>query len=154
MLAQIEFPYNEINGGHTLASVSRSSQGSRIVFGHRRPAASQGAGKMELDQPNYTHEKFTESNQYWSPDSEEYAAASQLITAMRAGWRLALPRVSARQIWNSGSRPRTVYEFTLMRGSQLMIMPVLSNPYIERYIIQHDIRIIHDMVFESAVIPE
>ena len=27
-----------------------------------------------------------------------------------------------------------MYDFTLMRGSQLMIMPVLSNPYIERYI--------------------
>lgn len=109
---------------------------------------------MELHQSNYTHEKFTESDQYWSPDSETYAAASQLITAMRAGWHLALPRVSARQIWNSGSRPRTVYAFTLMRGSQLMMMPVLSNPYIERYIIQHDIRIIYDAAAESAVIPE
>ncbi len=108
---------------------------------------------MELEQTIYTHEKFTESDQYWSPDSEAYAAASQLISLMRDGWSLALPRVSARQIWHSGSRPRTVYDFTLMRGSQLMIMPVLSNPYIERYLIQHDIRIIHDVSQGSAVIP-
>ncbi len=109
---------------------------------------------MELGQRIYTHEKFTESDQYWSPESEDYAAASQLISAMRAGWHLALPRVSARQVWNSGSRPRTVYEFTLMRGSQLMIMPVLSNPFIERYIIQKDIRIIYDISTECAVIPD
>lgn len=109
---------------------------------------------MELGQNIYTHEKYTEADQYWSAESEDYAAASQLISAMREGWILALPRVSARQVWNSGSRPRTVYDFTLMRGSQLMIMPVLSNPYIERYIIQNDIRIIFDAAQDCAVIPD
>ena len=73
---------------------------------------------------------------------------------MRHGWMLALPRVSARQVWHGGSRPRTVYDFTLMRGSQLMIMPVLSNPFIERYIIQNDIRIIYDIAQDGAVIPD
>ena len=109
---------------------------------------------MELNQNIYTHDKFTENEQYWSPDSETYAAASQLITAMRAGWILALPRVSARQVSSGGSRPCTIYDFTLMRGSQLMVMPVLSNPFVERYIIQNDIRIIYDMARERVVIPE
>ena len=109
---------------------------------------------MELGQNIYTHVKYTECDQYWSPDSEEFAAASQLISTMRDGWILALPRVSARQVWHGGSRPRTVYDFTLVRGSQLMIMPVLSNPYIERYIIQHDIRIIYDAAQDCAVIPD
>ena len=109
---------------------------------------------MELGQTLYTHEKFTEGDQYWSADSEDYAAASQLISILRDGWNLALPRVSARQIWNSGSRPRTVYDFTLMRASELMIMPVLSNPFIERYIIQNDIRVIHDGAPDRKVIPE
>lgn len=109
---------------------------------------------MELGQTIYTHEKFTESDQYWSPESEEYAAASQLITAMRSGWVLALPRVSARQVWNSGSRPRTVYDFTLLREGQLMIMPVLSNPFIERFIVQKRLRVIFDNTPNHAVIPE
>ena len=109
---------------------------------------------MEWNHNNYTHEKYTESDQYWSPESEKYAAASQLITALRAGWGLALPRVSARQIWHSGSRLSTIYEFTLMRGSQLMIMPVLSNPYIERYIVQHDIRVIAEAAAHSVVSAE
>lgn len=109
---------------------------------------------MELSQNIYTHEKFTESNQYWSSGSEKYAAASQLISAMRDGWLLALPRVSARQVWHSGSRQSTIYEFTLVRGSQLMIMPVLSNPYIERYLVQNDVRIIYDVSPECLVVPE
>ena len=111
-------------------------------------------GDVELAQNIYTHEKFTESDQYWSPTSEDYAAASQLVTALRAGWMLALPRVSARQIWHSGSRPSTVYEFTLMLGSRLMIMPVLSNPFVERFLVKHDIRIIYDVSPETEVLPD
>ena len=41
-----------------------------------------------------------------------------------------------------------------MRGSQLMIMPVLSNPYIERYIMQNDIRVIYESAQDGAVLPE
>ncbi len=108
---------------------------------------------MELAQTIYTHDKFTESIQYWCPDSETYAAASQLLSALRDDWLLALPRVRARQVWNSGSRARTLYEFTLVRGSQLMIMPVLSNPFIERYLIQNDIRVISDAVTTSVLAP-
>ena len=111
-------------------------------------------GDVELAQNIYTHEKFTESDQYWSPTSEDYAAASQLVTALRAGWMLALPRVSARQIWHSGSRPSTVYEFTLMLGSRLMIMPVLSNPFVERFLVKHDIRIIYEVSPETEVLPD
>ena len=99
---------------------------------------------MEWMNSNLTHEKYTERDQYWSPESEDYAAASQLITALRDGWILALPRVSARQVWHSGSRPTTIYDFTLVRGSQLIIMPVLGNPYIERYIVSHGIRVIYE----------
>lgn len=108
---------------------------------------------MELIQNIYTHDKFTESAQYWSPESESFAAASHLISALRAGWLLAMPRVRARQIWNSGSRARTLYEFTLVRGSQLMIMPVLTNPFVERYLIQNDIRVIYGAATENVVLP-
>ncbi|MCY3573708.1 MAG: hypothetical protein OXG92_13060 [Chloroflexi bacterium] len=101
---------------------------------------------MEVIQTIYTHDKFTESPRYWSPESENYAAASQLISALRAGWRLALPQARAHEIWNGGSRARTIYEFTLIRGSRLMIMPVLANPFVERYLIQNDIRVIFDAV--------
>ena len=98
-----------------------------------------------------THEKYTERDQYWSAESEDFAAASQLVSFLRAGWVLALPRVSARQVWHSGSRPSTVYDFTLVRGSQLVIMPVLGNPFIERYLVQHDIRVIFKAAPQAIV---
>ena len=108
---------------------------------------------MALIQHIYTHDKFIESPQYWSPESEKYAAASHLISALRAGWDLAMPRVRVREIWNSGSRARIVYEFTLVRGSQLMIMPVLANPFIERYLVQNSIRVITGASTDSVVVP-
>ncbi|MCY4146483.1 MAG: hypothetical protein OXE95_13950 [Chloroflexi bacterium] len=64
-----------------------------------------------------------------------------------------MPRVRARHIWNSGSRARTLYEFTLVRDSQLMIMPVLANPFVERYLIQNDIRVIYGAAAESVRAP-
>lgn len=109
---------------------------------------------MELWQTIYTHEKFTESKQYWCPESEEYAAASQLLSALRDGWVVALPSVQVRQIWNSGSRPRRVYDFTLLRDAQLMIMPVLTNPFIERFIAQKGIRLQSDQRPEPLALPE
>ena len=109
---------------------------------------------MQLAEKIITHEKFVEAAQYWCPESEKYAAASHLISALRNGWSLALPRARARQIWNSGSRSRTLYDFTLVRGSQLMIMPVLSNPFIERFLAQNDIRVITDLPTEPLLMPE
>ena len=109
---------------------------------------------MELDHSNYTHEKFTEQNQYWCPESEQYAAASQLLSAIRCGWRVALPSVSVRQVWKSGVRPCTIYDFALQRGAELMIMPVLSNPYVERFLMENQIRVRFDNTPEHIVLPQ
>jgi hypothetical protein len=109
---------------------------------------------MELQHSNYTHEKYTEHNQYWCPESEPYAAASQLLSAIRCGWKLALSSVSGRQVWQSGIRPCTIYEFALQRGAQLMIMPVLSNPFVERFLVENQIRVHYDNTPDHIVLPE
>ena len=41
-----------------------------------------------------------------------------------------------------------------MLGSRLMIMPVLSNPFVERFLVKHDIRIIYDVSPQTEVLPE
>lgn len=109
---------------------------------------------MEMNQRNYTHEKFTEQNQYWCPDSEEYASASQLLSALREGWMLALPGVSARQVWKGGSQPRIIYDFTLNRDEQLMVMPILSNPFIERFLFEQRVPVSFESASENIAIPE
>ena len=106
---------------------------------------------MELGYRIYTHDMYVEQAQHFCPDSETYAAASQLVSALRDGWRMALPTVRLRQVDTGGSRPRLVYEFSLARDGQIMIMPVLSNPYIERYIIQQGIGIIDESVSKALL---
>ena len=109
---------------------------------------------MHLDQTIYVHEKFTEQDVHWCSESEEYAAGNHLITALRSGWSLAAPRVEAKQVWRNRSRPLTVYHFLLARNHQTMLMPVLSNPYVERYIIQNQIAVVYDGGCDYFVVPE
>ena len=108
---------------------------------------------MHLDHTIYTHEKFTEQDLHWCPKSEEYAAGNHLLTALRSGWRLAKPEIKAEQVWKNGSRLLTVYHFALTRNHQTMRMPVLSNPYVERYIIQNRIHVVLDAEPDCLVIP-
>ena len=101
----------------------------------------------------YTHEKFTEQDLHWCPKSEEYAAGNHLLTALRSGWSLAKSEVEGKQVWKNGGCPLTVYYFALARGHQTMCMPVLSNPYVERYIIQNRILVIFDAEPDYLVVP-
>lgn len=108
---------------------------------------------MQLVHGIYTHDKFTEQHQYWCPQSEEYAAGSQLLTALRCGWTLTERRVVMREFWKSGVRPLKIYEFTLTKDHHFMVMPVLSNPYIERLIAQNKIQIVYDITPDHLVLP-
>ena len=109
---------------------------------------------MRLDHTIYTHEKFTEQDLHWCPESEAYAGGSHLITALRCGWRLAKPEVKAKPIWKNGTRLLMVYCFALTRGHQTMCMPVLGNPYVERYLIENRIRVMLDAAPGYHVMPE
>ena len=106
---------------------------------------------MELGYRIYTHDMYVEQAQHWCPESETFAAASQLISALRDGWTLALPNVRRRQVDTGGSRPRVIYDFTLVRDGELMIMPVLANPYIERFIIQQGIGLLEEETPEAPM---
>ena len=112
------------------------------------------AGIMELGYRIYTHDKFTEQSQHWHAGSESFAAASQLISLIRAGWALESPHVRLRQVDSGRSRPRAIYDFRLIRGRERLIVPVLSNPFIERYLIQQDIRIVHEDEPLALALPE
>lgn len=91
-----------------------------------------------------THEKYTETYQHWSPQSENYAGGDHLISALRVGWVLDERIVYAEQTWKSGTRPVTLYHFSLTRDGEIMIMPVLSNPYVERYLVENFITIVYN----------
>ena len=91
-----------------------------------------------------THEKYTADYQHWCPQSEDYAGGDHLLSAFRAGWALPETTVRCVQYWKSGSRPVAIYYFELLRDNENMIMPVISNPYIERYLVENMIHVIYD----------
>jgi hypothetical protein len=91
-----------------------------------------------------THEKYTDRYQHWCPQSAQYAGGDHLISAFRVGWTFEDNAVYAEQDWKSGSRPITVYNFVLVRDDETMIMPVISNPFIERFITERLMTIVYD----------
>lgn len=91
-----------------------------------------------------THEKYTSSYHHWCPQSQDFAGGDQLISAFREGWTLDEPIIYAEQTWKSGTRPVTVYHFSMIRGGEMMIMPVLSNPYVERFLTENLITVVYN----------
>lgn len=99
---------------------------------------------MFLSRVRSTHEKYTDTYQHWSPQSENFAGGDQLISALREGWTLDEQIVFAEQDWKSNNRYVTIYHFSLTRQGELMIMPVLGNPFVERYLIENLITIVYN----------
>lgn len=99
-----------------------------------------------------THEKYTDKYQHWCPQSENYAGGDHLISAFREGWKLEDKMVYAEKKWKSGTRPVKVYHFVLVRDDETMIMPVISNPYVERYLVANSVMTVYSDTDEKQVV--
>ena len=86
---------------------------------------------MMIYSPKGVHERFTETNRHFSPNSEHYTGADSLLTAQRYGWRLVNIAYED-QVLMRGGRYTSLYYFKLIRGAEKMIMPILSNPFVLR----------------------
>jgi hypothetical protein len=87
------------------------------------------------------------TTQYWHPDSERFAGGDNLMTAIKYGWEID-KCVLARH-WYAGMRSVKVYEFTLKRDDATMMMPVIDNPFIGRFIDEEGVELI---ISEDATI--
>lgn len=74
------------------------------------------------------------TSQHWHPKSEKFAGGDNLITAIDNGWNVE-KCVIARHYY-AGMRFVKVFELYLARDGQNMTMPVVHNPYVERFIIE------------------
>lgn len=79
---------------------------------------------------------------HWCPQSEKYTGADSLITALRDGW-LASRVIYRQDIMHGGSRRTSVYFFELRRDDEVRTMPVISTPFIVRFIASFQMRVIH-----------
>ncbi len=77
---------------------------------------------------------------HWHGQSEKFTGGDSLATAIFLGWSFN-PLVLVDTYWHFGTRQVHVYHFELRRGSETMSMPVLGNPFVDRMIVQHDLKI-------------
>lgn len=94
-----------------------------------------------MDITNYHAQYLDVTSQYWNP-REGYAGGDHLLTALNAGWDVAECR--EQPIWYTGARCVVVYHFTLSRKGETMVMPVVNNPYVDRFITQASIPVVRE----------
>ena len=70
----------------------------------------------------------------------EVRPATPSTSAVERGW--LVEKCILIQHWYAGMRSVKIYEFTLQRGEDSMIMPVISNPYVARFIKEEEIQLI------------
>lgn len=90
--------------------------------------------------PSNFHVDYIDVAQHWSPDSEKYAGGDCLVTALYSGWEMN-PVVYVERKWYAGARQITVYHVELERDGEVMSMPVLNNPYINRMIRNTEVQV-------------
>lgn len=77
------------------------------------------------------HFEYLDVTRHWSVISENYAGGDALVTRLTHGWQIKEP-VFVEQYWHAGVRLVTIYHCELERDGETEVMPVLSNPYVDR----------------------
>lgn len=91
-----------------------------------------------MDNKNYHVQYLDVTSQYWTPRAG-YAGGDHLLTALQNGWEIV--DCVEEQVWYAGARCVSVYHFTLQRKDEKMVMPVVNNPYVDRFISQSQLKV-------------
>lgn len=87
------------------------------------------------------HFEYKQVMSHWCPRSQRYAGGDALITKMDEGWEIA-PEVVIEEHEQTGGRHIVVYHFELSQGNQILHMPVVCNPYVERLVSALSLRVV------------
>ncbi len=98
---------------------------------------------MNQNQVNFHVQYQDITSQHWSYSSERFAGGDHLLTALSRGWEIEETVVLKRH-WFAGMRCIEVFNFTIHRDDVTVMMPVVSNPYVYRFIKNYDIKIIEE----------
>jgi hypothetical protein len=85
---------------------------------------------------NYVSQSLTDYpdfRRHWSASSEPYAGGDALLTKLNQGWATA-ETVRSQLHWLTSARSVVVYHFELHRGDEKLTMPVIANPFVDRFI--------------------
>lgn len=94
---------------------------------------------MDQNVSNY-HFEYMDVVQHWH-ELGGYAGGGHLLTAIHNGWKVENP-IEEEQHWCSGMRAVTIYSFTLVKDGRKIKMPVVNNPYINRFIRNRELQVI------------
>lgn len=94
-----------------------------------------------LNYPTNWHFQYRAIVRHWHPQSEKYAGGDCLLTALNDGWEVN-EQVIGEEHWRAGTRRVMVYRFELSRDSDLLTMPVITNPFVERLIAENALRVV------------
>jgi hypothetical protein len=87
-------------------------------------------GDNVIGTSNY-HVEYMDVVQHWHSGSEPYAGGDALVTLLSQGWEMQEDvYVEKREF--AGKRSVSVYHVVLERDGQIIKMPVVRNPYINR----------------------
>jgi hypothetical protein len=87
------------------------------------------------------HVQYMDVVQHWNVDSQGFAGADCLLTALYRGWEIhTLVKKEIR--WYGGMRSNSIYHFELTQGDQRMVMPVIGNPFLDRMIEQPTLQLL------------
>lgn len=88
---------------------------------------------MKDTQTSNFHAEYLDVVQHWSPTSAHYAGGDALVTFLSRGWEIH-NEVKVEDRYFAGMRSVSVYHMELERDGEVMKMPVLRNPYVNRII--------------------
>jgi hypothetical protein len=88
---------------------------------------------------NY-HAQYMDVMQHWSEESEQFAGADALITALADGWEFGRD-VEFEEYHFSGNRSIRVYNILLKRDNEEVVMPVIHNPYVTRMLSREQLNV-------------
>lgn len=85
-------------------------------------------------QKNYDN-YYMDTPRHWSAESEAYTGADSLLTALEYGWQI-IGAVYREDILYRGARMSAIYHVTLERQQERVVMSIVSNPFLVRYLKQ------------------
>ena len=96
---------------------------------------------MAFDNPRRLDYRAISRTSHWSPTSQVFAGADNLLWALDDGWQLDSEVACVRYPHRTVTRSISVYRFTLHQNGSTLVMPVIDTPYLSRLIAQHGLHV-------------
>lgn len=96
---------------------------------------------MAAQQLSNLHYAYSHLIRHWHAASERYTGGDALFTALDEGWTFD-DSVTYEEHWIAGAQCVVVFLFELKRGAETMTMPVITNPFVQRLLLNMEAKLV------------